>query len=55
LIELVWHLAKEYIANRFFKSIEELEVVLHKLLNKGRLVIKWGRKLKNQGNAVITI
>jgi len=33
LIELVWHSAKEYIANRLFKSIEELEVLLHKLLN----------------------
>lgn len=28
LIELVWHSAKEYIANRLFKSIEELEVLL---------------------------
>jgi transposase len=55
LIELVWHSAKEYIANRLFKSIEELEVLLHKLLNEGELVIKWGRKLKNKGNAVITI
>ena len=55
LIELVWHSAKEYIANRLFKSIEELEVLLHKLLNEGELVINWGRKLKNEGNAVITI
>ncbi len=55
LIELVWHSAKEYIANRLFKSIEELEFLLHKLLNEGGLVIKWGRKLKNKGNAVITI
>ena len=55
LIELVWHSAKEYIANRLFKSIEELEVLLHKLLNEGELVIKWGRKLKNKGNAIITI
>ncbi|MEG3991289.1 IS630 family transposase, partial [Microcoleus sp. S28C3] len=38
-----------------FKSIEELEVLLHKLLNEGELVIKWGRKLKNKGNAIITI
>jgi len=52
---LVWHSAKEYIANRLFKSIEELEVLLHKLLNEGELVIKWGRKIKNKGNAVITI
>ena len=27
LIELVWHSAKEYIANRLFKSIEELELM----------------------------
>mgnify|MGYP003402546420 CR=1 FL=1 len=55
LIELVWHSAKEYIANRLFKSIEELESLLHKLLNEGELVIKWNRKLKNKGNAVIPI
>ena len=55
LIELVWHSAKEYIANRLFKSSEELEFLLHKLLNEGGLVIKWGRKLKNKRNAVITI
>ena len=55
LIELVWHSAKEYIANRLFKSIEELEFLLHQLLNEGKLVIKWGRKLKNKGNAVITV
>jgi hypothetical protein len=29
--------------------------LLHKLLNEGTLAIKWGRKLKNKGNAVITI
>lgn len=55
LIELVWHSAKEYIANRLFKSIEELESLLHQLLNEGKLVIKWGRKLKNKGNAIITV
>lgn len=55
LIELVWHSAKEYIANRLFKSIEELEFLLHQLLNQGNLVIKWGRKIKNKGNAIITI
>lgn len=54
LIELVWHSAKEYIANRLFKSIEELEFLLHKLLNEGELVIKWERKLKSKGNAIIT-
>ncbi|MCC5640230.1 IS630 family transposase, partial [Nostoc sp. CHAB 5844] len=55
LIELVWHSTKEYIANRLFKSIEELEYLLHQLLNEGELIIKWGRKLKNKGDAVITI
>ena len=52
LIELVWHSAKEYIAGRLFKSIEELEFLLHRLLNEGELVIKWNRKLKNKGNSV---
>lgn len=55
LIELVWHSAKEYIAGRLFKSIEELEFILHQLLNEGELIIKWGRKLKNKGNAIITV
>lgn len=55
LIELVWHSAKEYIAGRLFKSIEELEFLLHQLLNEGGLIIKWGRKLKNKGNAVVTV
>lgn len=52
LVELVWHSCKEYIANRLFKSIEELEVLLHRLLNEGELIIKWNRKLKNKGNSV---
>lgn len=55
MIELVWHSAKEYIANRLFKSLEELEMLLHQLLNEGGLVIKWGRKIKNKGNSVIPI
>jgi len=55
LIELVWHSAKEYLAHRLFKSIEELEMVLHNLLNEGGLVIKWNRKLKNKGNSVNAI
>jgi transposase len=38
LIELVWHSAKEFIANRLFKSIEELEELLNRLLNQGELV-----------------
>jgi len=55
LIELVWHSIKEYIANRLFKSIQELEDLLHRLLNEGQLIIKWGRKIKNKGNACITV
>jgi transposase len=55
LIELVWHSTKEYIANRLFKSIEEVEYLLHRLLNEGELIIKWGRKIKNKGNACITV
>ncbi len=52
LIELVWHSAKEYIANREFENKEELEKVVNQLLNEGELIIKWSRKLKNKGNAV---
>jgi transposase len=55
LIELVWHSAKEYISHRLFTSIEELEYLLHQLLNEGELIIKWERKLKNKGNAVKVI
>jgi transposase len=40
LIELVWHSAKEYIAHRLFKSVEQLEELLNKLLTEGGLVIK---------------
>jgi len=36
-------------------EIEQLESLLHKLLNEGELIIKWGRKLKNKGNAVNAI
>jgi len=28
---------------------------LHYLLNEGELVIKWGRKIKNKGDALITV
>jgi transposase len=52
LIELVWHSAKEFIANRLFESIEELEALVNKLLNEGELIIKWNRKIKNKGNAI---
>jgi transposase len=55
LIELVWHSTKEYVANRLFTSIEELEYLLHQLLNEGELVIKWVRNLKNKGDAFITV
>lgn len=40
IIELVWHSAKEFIAHRLFKSVEELESLLHQLLNEGGLIIK---------------
>ena len=53
LIELVWHSTKEYVAHRLFKSVQELEKTLDKLLNQGGLQIKWKRKIKNKGNAVI--
>ena len=52
LIELVWHSTKEYIANKLFKSVKELEELLDKLLNDGELMIKWGRKIKNKGNSI---
>jgi hypothetical protein len=38
-----------------FKSIEELEYLLHRLLNEGELIIKGGRKITNKGNAYITV
>jgi transposase len=47
LTELVWPWTKEYIAHQIFTSIEELEYLLHRLLNEGQLIIKWGRKIKN--------
>ena len=49
LVELVWHFAKEYVANRLFEFIEKLESLLHKLLNEGELMMKWNRKIKNKG------
>ena len=52
LVKLVWHSATEYIANRLFESIEKLELVLNNLLNEEGLIMKWDRKLKNNGNAV---
>ena len=53
IIELVWHSCKEYIAHRLFQSVDELKILLERLLNQGELVIKWQRKIKNKGNAFI--
>lgn len=53
LVELVWHSAKEYIAHRLFKSVDELQNILDRLLNGGELVIRWWKKIKNKGNSVI--
>ena len=55
LIELVWHSAKEFIANRLFSSIEELESLLNNLINEGELIINWSRNVKNKGNLVNAI
>lgn len=52
LIELVWHSCKEYIAGRLFKSVEELQDLLNRLLNQGELSIEWNRKIKNKGNII---
>jgi hypothetical protein len=32
-----------------------LKQLLDRLLNQGELIIKWQRKLKNKGNAVVAI
>jgi transposase len=53
LIELVWHSAKEYLAHRLFQSVDQLKNLLDRLLNQGELIIKWSRKVKNKGNAVM--
>lgn len=53
LIELVWHSCKEYIAHRLFQSVDELKTLLDQLLNDGKLEIKWNRKIKNKGDALI--
>lgn len=55
IIELVWHSCKEYIAHRLFQSVEELEELVDRLLNQGKLTIKWQCKLKNKGNNHIAI
>ncbi|HEY9726014.1 MAG TPA: IS630 family transposase, partial [Chroococcales cyanobacterium] len=38
---------------RLFQSVAELETLLERLLNQGELVIKWQRKIKYKGDAVI--
>jgi transposase len=53
LIELVWHSCKEFIAHRLFKSVDELHELLKRLLNEGELLIKWHRKIKQKGEALI--
>ena len=55
LIELVWHSAKDFLAHRLFKSVDELKDLLERMLNQGELIIKWGQRVKNKGNAVIAI
>jgi transposase len=50
IIELVWHSCKEYIDPRLFHSVDQLKNLVEKLFNQGELIIKWQRKLKNQGN-----
>ena len=53
LVDIIWHSTKEYIAHRLFQSVEHLKELLDRLLNQGELTIKWHRKLKNKGNAII--
>jgi hypothetical protein len=50
----VWLSAKEYIADRLFKSVEKLEYLLHQLLNEGKLIIKGSRKIKNKGVMLVS-
>lgn len=50
IIELVWHSCKKYIAHRLFQSVDELRLLLDRLLSQGELIITWHRKLKNKGN-----
>jgi hypothetical protein len=33
--------------------VSELKELLERLLNQGELIIEWGRKIKNKGNAAI--
>jgi len=34
--------------------VEELSELLQKILNEGEMVIKWDRKIKNKGNAILS-
>ncbi|ERT05436.1 transposase domain protein [Lyngbya aestuarii BL J] len=38
--------------HRLFEFVEQLESLLHKLLNEGDFIIKEERKLKNKSNAI---
>jgi len=51
LVELVWHSAKEYIAHRLFKSVEELKDLLDRLLNQGELPKGASHLCKNTGDS----
>jgi transposase len=53
LIELVWHSCKEFIAHRLFESVNQLQEILEKLLNQGKLIISWSRNIQNKGNRAI--
>jgi len=45
---------RKAIVHRLFKSVEKLSELLHRLLNEEELVIKWDRKIKNKGNAILS-
>ena len=53
LIELLWHSCKEFIAHRLFTSVNQLREIIDRLLNQGKLVINWNRKIRRKGNKVI--
>ena len=48
LIELVWHSCKEFIAHCLFQSVNQLKNLIKSLLNDGKLVINWSRKIRNK-------
>jgi hypothetical protein len=47
------HLLIRMYNHRIFQSVEQLKNLLDRLLNQGELMIKWYRKVKNKGDAVI--